>query len=207
MQPTRRPDTPRERSSLTASGVSDASRLPMRCRPCLGFPFQVQHCLGGERRVSEAEAPARRQRAPVAPAELTRLSMRAAAQRPTRAHSNAPSVVDSDLPRVGAPEWPRRPRPPSNLPRERYRPSEKPGTPSTARKPRRELSLPGRHPSAARRRLLGWSRLFHDPNLAALTGMAGLESRRVTPKGPAGTTPSRATCGAPDSFCGLVVHG
>ena len=49
----------------------------------------------------------------------------------------------------------------------------------------RELILHGRHPSAARGRHSEWTRLFHDPDLTALTGMTSLEPRRITPKGPA----------------------
>lgn len=40
-----------------------------------------------------------------------------------------------DLPRAGTPRGPRRSRPSSNLPRERYRPSEEPEAPSTVKKP------------------------------------------------------------------------
>lgn len=49
----------------------------------------------------------------------------------------------------------------------------------------RELILRGRHPSTAQGRLPEWTRLFHDPDLTALTDMAGLDPRRITPKGPA----------------------
>jgi hypothetical protein len=110
-------------------------------------------------------------RTPSAPAEVTRASMRAAAQRPTRASSGTPLSSFRPAPELELWSGTFRPRSCSNLPRERYRPLQGPRVPSTAKKPcagsnPREAALVTAVTGGDGRNTL----FLHEPAACALTG-------------------------------------
>jgi hypothetical protein len=97
------------------------------------------------------KVPGRLQKAPAAPVEVTRVSMRAAAQRPTPTSSDTPLSRAHPPRRLEPTWWLSQPRSSSGPPRERTWPWEGPGVPSTVRKPPGVLLPVDRHPIAARR--------------------------------------------------------
>lgn len=158
-----------DRPSLEAAFPSLPSR---RCNvvPVLGLPFEGQHCSDGERRVSEAEAPARRRSAGCA--GRIRSSQRARCG--AAAHSGSSERLSRhrlDLPGGWDPREDRADQGP--LPTSRAN-----GTglrKSLRRLPLpesrcRELILRGRQPSATRGRRPDWTRLFSRPRPDCLDG-------------------------------------
>jgi hypothetical protein len=72
---------------------------------------------------------------PLVPAEATRVSVHSAVQRPTRTPSGTPLSSFRTVRELELADGTFRPRPCASLPRERYRPLQEPGMPSTTRKP------------------------------------------------------------------------
>jgi hypothetical protein len=122
-------------------------------------------------------------KAPVTPVGVTRVSMRAAAQRPTQTCPDTP-LSPTHPPRSLEP--PRAAEPTKVLlqpPARTVRPSERPEVPSAAKKPPGQLLPSDRRLFAARERLPKRSRLLREPEVRHLDGQRPLDSRRLSPVG------------------------